>query len=323
MVKRTSMRVVVVTGASGGIGRATALELARRRNSLVLVARRGAALEDLADLCRAAGGRAIVAAGDVTEPGFLESVARRALDTFGRLDAWVNNAAVAAFGRFEDVPLPEMRRVMETNFFGYVHGARAALGAFREQGHGVLVQVASVVGRSGQLMASAYAASKGAVLGLSRSLRQELLDEPGIRVCDVLPSAIDTPLFQNSANHTGGVVRPAPPVDAPEKVACAIAALLQRPRREVVVGASGRGLLFLRWLSPALAERALGRDLQRWQRENRPEEAHPGNLFEPARGPARAHGGWRLRRSRQAFVGVAAAALLGAGAAWLASARAR
>lgn len=316
------MRVVVVTGASGGIGRATALELARRRNALVLVARRGEALEDLADQCRAAGGRAIVAPGDVTDEGFLEGVARRAVDTFGRIDAWVNNAAVIAFGRFEDLPLEQMRRVMDTNFFGYVLGARAALGVFREQGHGVLVQVASVVGRSGQLMASAYAASKGAVLALSSSLRQELLDEPDIRVCDVLPGSIDTPLFQNGANHTGWVVRPAPPVHAPEKVARRIAALVRRPRREVVVGAGGAALL-LRAVSPRLAEWAMGRALERGQLEDRPQAPHEGNLHEPGGGPARIRGGWRLPPSRRVAAGVAAAALAGAGAAWLAGVRAR
>jgi NAD(P)-dependent dehydrogenase (short-subunit alcohol dehydrogenase family) len=139
-------KVVVITGASAGIGRSTALEFAERGASVVLVARRAEALDDLARECEDAGGRALAAPADVTDEEALRDVVRRSVERFGRIDVWVNNAAVSAFGRFEEVPSDVYRRVIETNLFGYVNGARAALAQFHEQGRGVLINVSSVVG---------------------------------------------------------------------------------------------------------------------------------------------------------------------------------
>jgi len=131
--KAPAQAVVVITGASSGIGRATALAFARRGARLALAARREQPLRELARECELAGGRAIAVPTDVTDEAAVEALARRAVETFGALDVWVNNAAVMLFGRFDEAPSEAFRRVVETNFFGYANGARAALSRFREQ----------------------------------------------------------------------------------------------------------------------------------------------------------------------------------------------
>ncbi len=139
MPRKVGDAVVVITGASSGIGRATALAFARRGATVVVAARREQALRGVATECEQLGGRALAVPTDVTDEAAVRSLARRAVESFGRVDVWVNNAAVGLFGRFEDTPLEAYRRVIETNLFGYIYGARAALPIFREQGSGVLI----------------------------------------------------------------------------------------------------------------------------------------------------------------------------------------
>ncbi|WP_017720518.1 SDR family NAD(P)-dependent oxidoreductase [Kamptonema formosum] len=147
--------VIALTGASSGIGRA-ALELAKQGATLLLAARRAGVLEEVAAECERLGGRARAVPTDVTSEEAVQELAQRAVNTFGRLDVWINNAAVTLFARFEDAPSQVYRRVIETNLFGYIHGARAALPYFREQGSGILINVDSVVGAAGQPGASHF-----------------------------------------------------------------------------------------------------------------------------------------------------------------------
>src|SRR2546423_6176232 len=142
--------VIVITGASTGIGRAAALELARLHATVVLISRRRAVLERLARECETLGGRALAVAADVTDAKAISSAARTAFEAFGKIDVWINNAAVTLFGRLEDSPADAYRRVIDTNLFGCVHGARAVLPYFRAQGRGTLINVSSVVVRVGQ-----------------------------------------------------------------------------------------------------------------------------------------------------------------------------
>jgi NAD(P)-dependent dehydrogenase (short-subunit alcohol dehydrogenase family) len=313
-------RVVVVTGASSGIGRATALALASRGAEVALLARRADALAEVAARC---GPRALVLPVDVTDPDAVDAAARRTVEHFGRLDGWVNNAAVTMFGSLLDVPLADVRRVLDVNLMGYVHGARAALPHLVAGGSGVLVNVSSLLGRIPQPHGAAYTMSKFAIRGLGVSLREELrlAGVRGVSVSTVLPAAIDTPIYANAANHSGRVPHPPPPVYTPERVARTIVRQLRHPRREVVAGGLlGRAFVLQHVLTPRVAERVLAIDVDRSLKDPADGPAVPptsGALYGPGPAPAAVHGGWdgagRERRRRRA--GLTAAAALTAGAA--------
>ena len=288
--------VVVVTGASSGIGKATAIAFSERGASIVVTARREDALADTARECERRGAQALTVPADVADETAVENVADRAIVRFGRIDIWVNNAGSGVYGRFEEVPAEAWRRAIDTNLFGYVHGARAAVAQFRRQGHGVLINVSSIHGSGGAPFASAYVASKFAVRGLSESLRQELRRERDIHVCSVLPASIDTPFFQHAANYTGRKVKALRPVVAPERVAGAIVRLGERPRREVVVGLAGRQLKATRMLAPWLYERLNATLIEKDQLTDDPAPPSGGNLFEPMPSGTDTRGGWQRQR---------------------------
>ena len=288
--------VVVITGASSGIGRATALAFAEHRTAVVLAARRAEPLNDVAAQCERVGGRALAVPTDVTDEAAVEGLARRAVERFGRIDVWVNNAGVYAAGRFEDVPSAVVRRVIETNLFGYATGARAALRQFRQQDDGVLVNVGSIGSRVPMAHFSSYTAAKFGVLGLTLVLRQELRGT-GIHACAVLPASIDTPIFQHAANYTGRALRAMSPVSSAEQVARAIVRQAERPRPMVPVGFGAGFLIRLEVVAPSLAEWFVARMIELRHVRKAPAPPTTGNLFAPLPEWTDASGGWQYGAS--------------------------
>ena len=316
---QTSDSVIVVTGASSGIGRATARLLAEQGARLVLVARDADALADVAAECSSGGWPPLVCPVDVSDAEAVEAVGQAAVERFGRIDGWVNSASVMTFGAFLDVPLDDVRRVLDVDVMGYVHGCRTALRRMVEQGTGVVVNVSSILGVVALPYGTSYSMAKFAIRGLSVSLRQELrlAGIRGVDVCTVLPSAVDTPIWNDAGNHTGRRPRALPPVVPPERVARVIVRRLRSPRRETVVGGvAGHALVWQHAIWPGSAERVLafgvdGLGLTR----SAGQPATSGNLYEPAPGPGHVHGGWQTGRRRRR-VALAAVGALTASALW-------
>jgi short-subunit dehydrogenase len=300
-MRRAEQPVVVITGASSGLGRATAMELAPRGARLALAARRSAALGEVAAACRERGGEAIPVPTDVTREDEVDRLRDTALRSWGRIDVWINNAGVSAFGRLNDVPYEIHRRVIETNLCGAVLCARAVVPVFRRQRRGILINVGSVLSKIGQAFVPSYVISKFGLRGLSEALRAELADDADIHVCTLLPYAIDTPHFQSGANAVGRAAHAMPPVQTPEHVARELVRLIDRPRRERHVPAYTRVGLAFHELFPRLAERLLLHALERFH-FGAPQAITDGGLFEPVREPGRIHGSRRPTVSVPAFL---------------------
>jgi len=229
----------------------------------------------------ASAGRALAVPTDVSDKEAVQDLARQAADRFGRIDVWVNNAGVMAYGYFEQIPDETYRQVIETNLFGSINGARAALPYFREQRSGVLINVSSLWGRMFSPYVSAYTTSKFGVRTFSESLREALADEEGIEVCTILPQSIDTPIFRHAANYSGRGAKPVPPIADPGRVVKAILRCIEHPRREVSVGYVGHLEAIIQetmpgpfnWLAPYV---------MRWAAfSSETSEGKPGNVFDP------------------------------------------
>jgi NAD(P)-dependent dehydrogenase (short-subunit alcohol dehydrogenase family) len=273
---------VVVTGASSGIGRSTALAMADEGASLTLAAREAGALQAVADECRGRGAKSvIVVPTDTADEPAVQELARRAAEELGRIDVWVNNAGVILYGHFEDTPSDAYRRVIETNLFGQIHGSRAVLPHFRRQGSGVLINMSSVWGRVTSPYVSAYVTSKFAVRAFSECLRQELQDAEDIHVVTILPQAVKTPMFSRAGNFSGRRVRQLPVPRPADEIAKRIVWCSEDPKREVTDRRFGRLLEVAHAVTPALWERLSPFMFERlaFAKERCPDT--PGNLFEP------------------------------------------
>jgi NAD(P)-dependent dehydrogenase (short-subunit alcohol dehydrogenase family) len=276
------VQIAVITGASSGLGRALAVELSRRGWAVVVAARRATALAETVGRCREAGGPAALAVRtDVTVEAEVDALAGAALDAFGAIDAWINNAGVTYYAHLDDGALEDHRRVIETNLMGAIHGARAVLPIFKQQDRGVLVNVGSVLSAVGQPLVPSYVISKFGLRGLSEALRVELADRPDIHVCTAMPYALDTPHFQVAKNHLGRKPYALPPMQSPEKAAKAIADLVEHPRRQRFIPRIAQLGLALHAVIPRIVEHVLLDAIERWHIAGRSPVDNPGNLYEP------------------------------------------
>jgi short-subunit dehydrogenase len=293
--------VAVITGASSGLGRETAYQLAERGARLVLAARRVDDLEETAEVCRERGGEALVVPTDVTSEDAVHRLAKAAVDAWGRIDVWVNNAGVTLFARLDEGDLADHRRVIETNLFGAIHGARAVMPIFRRQQRGTLINVGSVLSKVGNPFVPSYVISKFGLHGLSEALRVEVAEHRDIHVCTLFSYVIDTPHFEAGANDTGCEARGMPPMQSPEKVARALVALIDRPRRQRFVPRVAELGLLIHRVAPRTTERLLLRALQRFHLRGT-EPRTEGNLFRPGDEPGTVHGGRQPRIGMPALV---------------------
>ena len=279
-------QVVVITGASSGIGREAALQFALRGASLVLAARNADALCEVEREVHRLGGRAQAVVADVARWEEVEGIAAQAVARFGRIDTWVNNAAVTEYAAVADMTPDEIERIIQVNLLGAIHGVKAALPHLTQQGQGAIINVASVEARLAMPLQSAYVAAKHGLAGFTDSLRLELAHAGlPIAVTLILPASINTPLYAHARSKLGVLPRPIPPVYEPRTVARAIVFAAEHPRREVVVGGAGKLALVLRRISPALLDWLLLRDGIGWRvQESSTPGNQPGTLFAPPTG---------------------------------------
>lgn len=293
---RIGESVAVITGASSGIARATARAFAERGGRVVLAARSADSLADVVDECRRAGGQALAVPTDVTDQEAVHELARRAAETYGRIDVWVNAAAVIVYGEFEKTPQEAYRQVVETNLFGQIHGARAVLPYFRARRAGVLINIASVWGSVTSPYVSAYVVSKFGIRAFSESLQEALRLERATRdihVCTILPQSVDTPIFRHAGVYTTRRPKAVPPIVRPARVVHAIIRSVEHPRRQRSVALTARILEIGHAVVPGFYSRIVPAVMNLAAFSREPATPDPGNLYEPMPEWNRVTGHWR------------------------------
>lgn len=267
-LKKVADQVIVITGASSGIGLATAEMAAERGARVVLAARSEDELRDVVHRLNRHGKRATYVVADVADEGAVQRIADHAVAEFGGFDTWVNNAGISVYGRLTDVPMADKRRIFETNFWGLVYGCKAAVGHLRNHG-GAIINIGSVVSEFAIPLQGIYSASKHAVKGYTDALRMELEAEGvPIAITLVKPGAIDTPFPEHARKYIAEQAKHAPPVYRPEEVAHAILRCSERQMREVVVGGGPRLQIAMAAVAPRLTEVYLERTAMTEQRRD-------------------------------------------------------
>jgi NAD(P)-dependent dehydrogenase (short-subunit alcohol dehydrogenase family) len=274
--------IVVITGASAGIGRAAARAFAADGWDVSLLARGDAGLEAAADEVRAAGGRALPIEVDVANSDAVEAAAARVEAELGPIDVWVNDAMESVFAPADEVTPEEYRRVTEVNYLGYVHGTLAALRRMKPRDRGVIVEVGSALAYRSIPLQAAYCASKHAIVGFTDSLRCELShDRSQVKLTAVHMPAVNTPQFGWVRSRLPDKAQPVPPIFEPEVAARAILAMAKHPRRELLVGGPTILAVWGQKFIPGILDWYLGRTGYSAQQTGEPRPQRPDNLAGP------------------------------------------
>jgi NAD(P)-dependent dehydrogenase (short-subunit alcohol dehydrogenase family) len=292
-LKRLEDQVVVITGGTSGIGLATAKRAAQRGARVVLCSRNEPELRDTVTSIVQGGGKATSVVADVSNAEDVERVAVTAIEQFGAIDTWVNNAGVSFYGRLMEVAIEDMRRLFEVNFWGMVYGCRAAVPRLRGAG-GALINIGSIVSDRAIPLQGAYSASKHAIKGFTDALRMELEEEKTpVSVTLIKPSAIDTPYFHHAKNYMTVEPKPPAPVYAPEVVANAILRAAEHPVRDITIGGGGRLITAMGSAMPRLTDFYMERAMFSSQRSDVPSEGRAGNLYDSVGDEGMERGGYR------------------------------
>jgi len=276
-------QVMVITGASSGIGLATARLAAERGTKLVLAARSGEELQRLAKQIQTQGGEAIPVVADVGHEEDVHRIADTALQRFGRFDTWVNDAGVSIFGRLEEIAIEDHRRLFETNFWGLVYGSLTAVRHLKQHG-GALINLGSLVSDRAVPLQGMYSASKHAVKGFTDALRMELEEEGApISVTLIKPTSIATPFARHAKNYLEVEPTLPPPIYAPDLVAEAILHSAVHPERDLPVGGASKAISVAAALSPRLMDKYSERAFFRQQKSAQPARRNrDGSLHHPS-----------------------------------------
>lgn len=281
-LKPIDEQVVVLFGASSGIGRETAMQFAERGAKVVVAARRGDALESLAQDIRMRGGICAPVVAEVTDFAQVKAVADDAARRFGRIDTWVHLASVSVYASFQDTDPEEFKQIVDVNLTGAAYGAKAALPYLKESG-GSLIMISSIEAVQAIPFHSAYAASKHGVRAMTEVIRMELEAEGAqVNVTNVMPASINTPFFDVAKTKLGVKPRGVPPVYEPDVVARAILYAATHPVRDIAAGGAGKSFILLKRISPWLADQTMkfaGLTMQKTKEEKGPDA--PNNLFAP------------------------------------------
>ncbi len=300
---RKQTQTVVVTGASAGVGRATALRFGRAGARVGLIARDGQALNDVKREIEQLGGKAAVAAVDVADAEELFKAAEKLEAELGAIDVWVNDAMVTVFSPVCEITPEEFRRVTEVSYLGFVYGTMAALKLMRPRNRGTIVQVGSALAYRGIPLQAAYCGAKFAIRGFTNSLRTELMHEnSGIHVTMVHLPAVNTPQFDWARTHMKNQPRPVAPVFQPETIADAIYKAAHEDKREYWLGRSTVGIILSNFLAPALLDRYLARTAFRGQSAQRAVSPNrQDNLIRPVHDLHRTRGSFGREAEARAY----------------------